>query len=368
MAITPSALALKTIADNYLKGASDLTIRRRLLFSVLQARSRILANANAYTTKWLVYYKEPSVRASGDGTETVFNTHDGYKQLSIGITAREVSSALPHMMYQINQGSPGQIINLFQDQMTRLTQAMQHDMARQVYRSGSNQDWSGLGTPLAYNTCATTDKVASPNGSYGGVNTDLADQGGTWSADLAAANRPNATLANDWPYGTGSAEYDYVAPKFVNTNCTNWRSGLATFRDNVDEILSFTNGRLRSLTGDDEVTNLFCMSGDHFSDFQNSTLPRMRQMIPHQMAAQLGFHEVYNFEGAMVNMDIECPAGRTYVLNYDQVEIFHVSDKLIQAITPDFDVKDHAYLFKQFTYGNMRLNPKFLGYIGDWTV
>lgn len=368
MAITPSALALKTIADSYLKGASDLTIRRRLLFALLQSKGRVMGNADAFTTKWLVYYKEPSVRDGGPGTEQTFNGHDGYKQLSIGLTSHYSTSTLDHMTYQINQASPGQIINLFQDQMLRLTQAIQHDLARQVYLSGSGQDWGGFGTALGYNTCATTDKVASPNGSYGGADTDLADQGGTWSSDLPAASRPNATLANDWPYGTGSSEYDYIAPKFFNTNCTNWRSGVATFRDNTHEIMSFANGRLRTLTGDDEATNLFCMSGDHYSDFQNSQLAQQRIMMPHQEALKLGFNEVYNFEGAMVNSDIQCPAGRTYVINYEQVEIFHVSNQLIQAHTPDFSLTADAYLFKQYHYSNMRYNPKFVGYIGDWTV
>ena len=34
----------------------------------------------------------------------------------------------------------------------------------------------------------------------------------------------------------------------------------------------------------------------------------------------------------------------------------------------DFSLTADAYLFKQYHYSNMRYNPKFVGYIGDWTV
>jgi len=367
MAITPSDLSLKTTVDTFLKDASDLTLRRRLWMALLQNQGRIIANAGAWTTRWLVYCKEPAVRGSGDGTESVFTPHDGYLELQVGIAARETTSSIGHMQDQINRESPGQRINLYMDQYKRLTQSMQHDLGKQFYKSGTGTDIAGLNTPLGYNTCATTDKVASPNGSYGGKDTDLGDQGGTWSTDLAAASRPNATLANDWPYGIGSSEYDYLAPKFINTNCTNWGTGVAGFRQNVAEILSFTNLALRSLTGDDEVTNLFCMSGDHFSAFQNSTSPQQRAMMPTSPAMRLGFHEVYNWEGAMVNSDVNCPAGRTYVMNYNNIELFHVGPKLLQT-QDEFAMVNNAYLFRVLSYLNMRLNPKFLAYIGDWTA
>lgn len=367
MAITPSALAIKTTADVYLKDASDLTIRRRLWLALMQSRGRIIANANQWTMYWLVYYKEPSIRASGDGTESVFTPHDGYKQLSIGITAREASSALGHMANQINQGATGQIINLYGDQMIRLVNSMRHDFGNQFYKAGSGQDWSGLYAPRSYTACATTDKIATPSGSYGGLTCGLADYGGTWSTDLPAASRPNATLANDWPYGIGSSEYDFVSPKYVNTNCTNWRTATAGIGPNIEEIYSFTNQALRSLTGDDEVTNLFCASGDHFSAFKNAQAPKFRQMQPSPAALQLGFNEVYNFEGAMVNHDVHCPGSQTIVMNYDQIELFHAGPQLIQSLPPQLDIKTMAYLFKIFTYGNMRLQPKFLAYIGDFT-
>jgi hypothetical protein len=71
---------INTTKPQYMKGASDLTIRKRLFFSMLKKKGRITYNNSGYEFRWQVEFSQPTMHQHGDGSMIDFTNHQAFQQ------------------------------------------------------------------------------------------------------------------------------------------------------------------------------------------------------------------------------------------------------------------------------------------------
>lgn len=358
-------LAVKATAPRYLKEASDQTVRQRVLLSMLDSRGRLKFNVDGHTeTNWIVQVRDPAIRQYGDSARQTFTEHDAYETLQIDVRGYIGTDKLSHRTTLLNQGKHA-IVNHYDTKLGILMRAAKRRLGSDVYAdgyaTGNEQALIGLGSFMKPDaSVASDDLVAIPDStaSYGGKSVALGTFGGTWSSDLAVAARPSSQLTNDWPYGSGSAEYDALTPKMINVASTRWPSGAAGWDNNCTVILRRARQWCRSLGGDGSEPMLHLLCSEFYSEFQDYMESKERVILPHKDTSDYGFSKTINFEGASLVDDFDVPSRKGYGINIDEVMMFTLHDGLFESEGPVWDTVEQAYLFVVRMAGNLRFNPK----------
>lgn len=355
---------------NYMKGASDMTIRRRLFLAMLRRKGRITYNHSGYENRWQVEFSQPAMSTHGDGSVIDFSNHDAFRQLVSPWGGYVLTDSMTMKQREMNKGDEA-LINLFKTKQSRLRKKADNGLASEIYKdggaSGRENTIYGLETCLAERTTpGAADRVAEPGDTYCGLNTNLADQGGSWSANLSTS--PNATLANDWPDGQGDSEYDYLAPKLVNWSSTGWGTGSTTFEDNCWRVIGQTITWLTTTGGEDGMPDICVLAPNLFQSYKNHEEATRRINVPHKVANDLGFSgNVLNQDGCAISADYDCPANTGYMVNLSTVEIASLMPELFWMEGPDRDPRTAwSYLWGMGFYGNARLQPKHLAKLKNY--
>jgi hypothetical protein len=293
--------------------------------------------------------------------QVTYATHDKYVVPTLNWAASLVTDAMSMMQQMMNKG-PQAIINPLAPIMPDLEKSLQDDAASQLFldgnATGNEKKWSGLETFLNERTTpAAGDKIAEPGDTYGGLNTNLGDQGGTWST---AGDDNNATLANDWPDGQGSYEYDYYSPKLVNWSSTGWGTSLTTWRANAEYALRQAATWATVSGGKDGSVDLFLMTPKMFVDYKNAQAAR--QTIQVQPTSSplwaLGFRDIMNLDGVDLTSDYNVPANTCYGLNFDYMRMDNLHSQMFWSHEPEYDPHTLATLFVMGMFGQFRFKPK----------
>jgi hypothetical protein len=348
----------------YMKGASDMTLRKRLFFAMLRKEGRITYNNSGDEFKWQVEFSQPSVTQHGDGSMIDFSNHDAFRQATLDWRGYVATDSMTMKQREMNKGQEA-LINLFQTKQKRLMKSIDNKFAGECYKDGNatGRENSVHGLESFFDdrtTCAASDELAEPGDTYGGLNTNLADQGGTWSAN--GSSYPNATLAKDWPDGQGDSEYDYYAPKLVNWSSTGWGTGSTTFEDNCWRVIGQTITWLTISGGDDGFPKLCLLASNLFQSYKNHEEAIRRINVPHKAANDLGFEgNVLNQDGTAISADYDVPYNTGYMMNISNIEIASLMPELFWMQGPDRDPRTAwSYLWGCGFYGNLRVDsPKY---------
>jgi len=364
---TEAALLAKVTTPKYLAGAADQTVRGRFWLSAMKKAGRIKNNHSGDRIIWDVLAREPQARSHTSGVGMVYIQNDAYEQLSLPIAGIVGGDALDMRVQMLNK-SPHAIVELYGTKLDLLLKAVSNTLSRQLYvsNSGDNTRLVGLATPMvADGSVSSNDLVAVPSSSatYGGKSVQLGALGGSWSSNLSATERPSSVALNDWPYGSGSAHYDYLTPKMLNAASTKWtgNSGANTWFDNCEHMMRRANSWTRALGGDQSKPTIHLLNNLFFDQFRDSFVTRERIMIS-DYAKGLGFEGIYNYDGAAVAMDYDCPANKGYAFNYESadIELHSAHDNLFFTAGPTFSMEDLANQFLVGFFGALKYNPKHI--------
>jgi hypothetical protein len=355
-------------APKYFQGESDLTFRSRIWMALMEKYGVIDYGVDtSYACVWDVIYRLPEVSTFGDSGDINFDEHSALQQLTVNVRGYKATDRLPKKQYLLNRGST-RISNLYKGKSERLLKSMRHNLCSEIYTdgyaTGNTHRLIGLESFLGSGTVAAGDRVAKTDDSYGGLTTDLGDYGGTWSDSGVAASQYNATLSNDWPYGQGSPEYDFISPLLVNYSSTAWPSGSTSFIDNCEDVLRFAilAQRHRGAIEGSGTPLVNLMGTRLYNDVLTYYSARNVQHIPVPDAVQLGFPETINFEGAWLTHDYDCGANVGYIIQPDMMELFTPQSQLFEVEGPEWSTPDQAFLYIVSMFGNMRFSsPKFFG-------
>lgn len=346
----------------YMKGASDLTIRKRLLFSMLKKRGRIKMNCSGTECKWQVEYSQPAVTPTNGSGVVDFANHDAFRQLTLDWRGYYATDALSQKDKEMNKGENA-LITLFETKNNRLVKAMQDNLAAEMYRSGTTagreNNIHGLETFMGSGTTVVADRVAKPDGTYAGRATDVGSEGGSWSDTLTS---PNASISTDWPDGNGTSEYDYLTPKLINYASTSWGtpSPSNTWRLNCRHAISQTVTWLSTTGGKDGTPTIAPLAPDLYQGLKDTLIESQRIIVPHKEAEDLGFGDTLNIDGVAIQSDFDCPAQTGYMLNLSTVELCSLFPELLWMEGPDKVPQSlWGYVWGVGFYGNAKYQPKY---------
>lgn len=361
---------VETTMPKFMKGASDMTMRKRLLLAQAQKRGRVAFNASGTELVWQLEFSQPPITQNGDGSVLDFSNHRAFRQVSIDWGGYVGTDTLTTKQGLMNR-STEQLVNLYQSKTNNLRKSITDTFAGELYRDGSaagkENAIHGLETFMGAGTCAATDRIAVPSDTYGlgQLSTQLGAYGGSWSSALST--KPNSTIATDWPDGSGTSEYDFNAPKLINWSSSNWGTGATTWEANAWRVVSQAITWLTTTGGDDGMPTLGAMASDLFQGYKNAQEVKTRITVPHKESQDLGFGMTLNQDGVGLYPDFDCPVGTGYFINVNQMKIHALTPQLFWYEGPDKDPRSNwSYLWGIGFYGNVEYKPKHFAKIKSY--
>jgi hypothetical protein len=260
---------------------------------------------------------------------------------------------------EMNAGNEA-LIRRYDQIMPNLVKSIDNQIGLELYvdgyATGNSNRFCGFDSFTGTSTTVAADKIAYPSDTYAGRSTAPGAMGGTWSADLTT--KPNAALATDWPAGSGSASYDWLAPKLMNWSSNNWGTSSTTWYDNCERVLRQAKIWCTSTSGVDGTPELVVLDPTLFSDFVNKQNSYKQIFVPHKEAEDLGFGSVLTFDGMAVHYEYGVPANSGYGHNLMEEEIMILGKSFYKSEGPNWDDFSNSYLFQVGVMGNMKFNPK----------
>lgn len=353
---------IHTTRPKYMKGASDLTIRSRLILSLLKRKGRIETNVSGTTCKWQVEFSQPDVTSYADGGQIDFSNHDAFRQLEVDWRGYVATDTLTKKQNAMNAG-PEQLINLYQTKQNRLMKSLRNKFSGELYKDGSasgrENNVHGCETFLGDDGATVVgDLVANPSDTYGltSLSTALGNQGGSWTS---AGTAPNATLGTDWPNGNGDSEYDFLSPKLINYGSTSWDGTSNTWAKNCWRAIGQAITWLTSTGGTEGRPDILVLAPNLFQGYKNANESKMRINVPHKTAQDLGFSNVLNQDGCAIQSDFDCPVDQGYMFNLDTITIRSIMPELFWGEGPDKDPRSlWSWLWGVGFFGNLAWEPK----------
>lgn len=357
------AQVLVTTASQFLAGASDLTIRKRLWLKMMQRYGRLSFNHAGYDCNWDIEYSQPELEQFADGDDITFGNHRAYKQMSLNWRGYKASDSISLKQKLMNRGELA-IVNMSERKAANLRKGASDRFHKELFvdgnATGNDNRFSGWETFLGAGTCAATDQVAVNSDTYAGLSTAQAYYGGSWSTDLASADRPNATLATDWPHGNGDTEYDALSAKLINYTSSAWPSGGTTWEENCIEAVRAAGIWCSCTLGEEDAPQLLMLPSLMFSRFKTAFDPTLRTIVPHKESQDLGFGSTMMFEGMSIHYEFNCPAASGYLFNPNAVELKFLTSDIFELKSEMDDIKSAGSdLWFLYTFGNFCFTPKY---------
>lgn len=360
----------RDIAPKFWKGSSDLTVRNYLTFYILNRFGRMTYNARSHSQVWNAKIRQPQVLPLVDNIPMEFVNQDTDIQFYTGIKGMGVTDTMPELEMLLGQGAPEQIVDRYSQKSVDMVTSLDQSLQRSFYLDGNDSrnayNYVGIKTPLSYlatdgSVFSVADKVARPNGTYAGQSCALAANGGTWSAALAT--KPCASLAKDWPFGQGSAEYDGTAPMIWNYSSSQFGTGSTAWEDNA---VRCTTEAATAMTHRGGFANpggapLVCvMASEMFIALKHSFRQLNRQMVPFT-DGDFGFPmDTLHIDGILYMSDYNVPPGEAYMWSPQYLEMFNVHPQIYKEYGPEFSLQHRGFLYMATAYGNFKWQPKYL--------
>ena len=389
-------------ASQFLKGATDATLRNRLLPRFLDREGRISRNAEGKDWNWLIESKELQAQPYTNGDPLSFSNTNLNISAAVTPNFSITTSAMNITDILMNTGPV--IVNNYLRRGIKMARAMQNKFHYDLYSTTSNDPNSmiGISNLINYTTCTTSDRVAVPQAgaTYAGLNLSLGFYGGSWSNDITTQQQMNTSIGFDWPDGhaTPDESYDIVTPRYYNENTNRWATpgataAAGTWTLNCLMMLSRANTDLNMNTVEAAMPNIHLGGSGRLQAVKDQLRTAFRDTYMNNKPAEmLGYYKAMNYEGAAIDVDYRCPANRTFSLCAASMEIFFYGtpaaeggrEKLMQAgvgqdsqaITggifttfgPERPPGSVDWVWIMFAGGQTRYYPKWFAFHGDFTA
>lgn len=352
---------VNTTTQKFLRTVQDNTIRGRLWLAMLQKRNRLTFGESGTEMEWRVKFGHQVVESYGDGGVVDFARSDLFRVLSVDWRGYIVSDAMHKKERMMNRGNEAIVkryARIIPDLKTSMTEKFGTELYNDGYASGNEDRLHGINSFTGTGTTVAADLIAQADDNYGGYDTDLGAEAGTWS-DTVGFTAPNAAVGNDWPDGVGDAEYDWNTPLLVNWSSNAWGTSAQTWVANCERALRRSIIWQGQRCGEEGLPNLFMMSGNLYFDFLNLYSARNQQIVPYKEGQDLGFEGVVNLDGAGVYHEFGVTANEFYGLCMNKMKLRCMGDQLFEAEGPEFDMRTQSWLFSVGFFGNCEFNPKY---------
>lgn len=356
---TEWSAVVNTTTRVYLRELANLTLRERIVFAMLNRRKRIKYGCNGTENRWPVKFALPETEAY-EGGALDFAPSDKYRQLWVDWRGIFSTDTMDEKEYLMNRGDAA-LIKRYSKIAPDLHEAMQERLDYEMYTDGATHTTRlhGLETFLSDDgATVVADRLARPDSTYGGLSCTPGTFG-NWTADETVP--PNATLATDWPGGSGDSEYDYMAPRLGNWASDSWGTGSNAWVDNCERCLRKMTSWTKLTGGKSGKIDLWLLNEDLLTDYGNKQAAKHHIAVTsNQEMIELGFPEGYMQEGVPLRTEFGVPAQTGYGINADKMQLMCLYDELFATKGPEEDIRNVCWLWRIGFFGNWRfISPKF---------
>lgn len=376
MPIAEWARIVQTTTHDYIREEEINIMRNRKLLAMLQARGRVTFGHSGDMMDWKIRYKRAPLTGYADGDILSFSRQQRWQTAQLEYRGYSVADSVTKKEQLMNRGTEA-IVKFYSETSALLMEDVEDQFCEELYvdgnAAGNTKKIHGAESYFGNGGAGTKNPIGVPSDSYAGINTDLGNYGGSWSANGATVN----ATTGDWPSGTGDAHFDFWSPLIVdytsaistsNSNGTfGWTSGTKTWPNTNKEAIRFgltfsrknkgrrgqvdlvmlDNQLYRQLAGTiDSAENIFVMKG-------KGGLGSEANLV------SLGFGDVINFEGCEITAEYGIPANVGYGFSLSNIELCSMQDSLFVPEGPSLDLGTKSYRYSIDFFGNLRFNPRF---------
>ncbi len=350
--------AVNTTIPMYVREAFDATMRNYVVFNMIQKKGNVALGESGLSVDWPIQVLEPEVTPHGNGALVDYAPTDLYRRAVLDWRGYRSTDSMTDKDKEMNKSNEA-IIKLWSTKIPNLLKKLRRQMGTEFFidgnATGNENRFHGIESFFGVANSAATNKVSNPSDTYGGLSTAVGQFASNWSANLGTA--PNATIAKDWPDGSGDAGYDATSPKPINWSASNWGSGTTTFLANCTYAIRAGHSWTRNTGGTEGAVDAVLLASNLYRDFLNANQTAIRVLAPAKEMTDLGFKAV-EFDGYPVIDDFQVPADTGYGLNFDDITLRCLGSQMFRTKGPIWDHNRDAYVFFAGIWGNFTMNPK----------
>lgn len=366
MSLANAPLAqIATIAVEFFKRQEDNTMRERILWAWMKRAGRIKYGASGHDNRFPIKFDLPTTQEYTGGALD-FEPADKSRQFIFDWVTRKATDTMKEDEW-LKASGPSLIVDRYCDALPDLIESLTIHMDTAVFQDvdGGDNNYAGLASFEADDSnTVVADIVAANSDTYLGRSTAHAAEGGQWSSDLATP--PNATLATDWPGGSGTPSYDYIAAKLMNWGSSTWTGNAGDWAANSLAVIRRTLIYMKLLGS--RKSNLLLLPPDMYDDALSAHDSKFRVNVPHRTANDLGFTgDGVNYDGLWITTEFGAPSNIGHMLNIDAMTYRVLRRKKLWATEgPIWDTKLQAFLFVAGGTGNFTFNPKHFARLANY--
>ena len=363
MAVDEWVGIVQTTIPKFMKGASNLTKRKRLFLAMLNKKGRYEYNQSGTECRWQVKFRQPQMQSYNGSGAIDFTNTDAYRQLVMQWRGYYLQDSINYKQQLMNSRTQA-LVNLAGEKISNLTESARDNLNGELFKSGETsgrQDClHGLETFLTAGTTVVADVAGKPAGTYGGYSCAVGAEGGAWSALMST--KPNASIGYDWPLGQGDSDYDWNSPKLCNWSSSGFGTSSNAWSANCWRALMRLQSWLNLTGGPDGECDLCPMGSNLWEGFVEFLETKQRELVPHKEATDLGFGNTLNMNGMAIYPEFDCPSDTFYELNCSKITISCMTPELLWMKGPTEDIRSGgSKLFLVGMFGNVKYVPKFVG-------
>lgn len=328
--------------QNRLSEIADMTMRNRVLLTMMMSRQRILQAEGGDFLEWDVYMRNPKPRGySGEGLPE-YNEPDSLVTARLAWASYHYGLRLNRHKLQTNLGKT-QFVNLMTKSIEDVENSFVNRWPELFYQDVDSPDEANDPKPMAgfyswfgkyIDSTSAADqgyqgKVRLCSGSYADLVMDLGEESASWKGDdgyatVQATDASKGVTAGQawWPHGKGDAAYDYWHPLIINSTTEEWGANPgfnATYcTRQLDFALQFSR---RVGKGDKGQVNLLLCGGQAMLAIKHRFEDNYRtlaELMPDPMGGAGGVgtgqglaygQPIYQYSGCYIVDDFDVPNG-----------------------------------------------------------
>jgi hypothetical protein len=350
---------LNTTIHKYIREEEENILRNRKLLAMLKSRGRISTGMSGDLMDWKVRYKRAPLREYNESETLTFQRVNRHKTAQLPWRGYTATDAITKPEKLKNKGTEA-IIKVYSRMGEDLMADIRENFSQELYEDGNatgSNGMHGLESCLGdTGTGATHGYIVPPSDTYAGLSTTLGNYGGTWSTVSSNVN---------WPSGTGDPEYDFWSPVIVDYTDGSWAASTKTWPNTCEEAIRFMINKMMKNRSSKGTIDLILLEGELYRQFADKFAAKEQLTIKRGDRKgglySLGFEDVINIDGVDVTSEYGVPSAVGYGLSIDHMELCSLQDGLFVAELPDFDIASYSERFSVDFFGNLKLNPRYLG-------
>jgi len=350
----PWTRIVNTTINDHLKDTEDNIFRNHKLLAMIKAGSRLMYNCSGRKFDWRVRYKRASVTGYADTDTMSFARINRWTVAELDYRGYNATDSYTKFEELANK-APAAIVPFIAEIAENLMDDLEEEFHLQFYvdgnATGNSKKMHGIESFMGVNGGMANGYVAVADDSYAGLNTDLADKGGSWSQTGANSN---------WPMGSGDSHYDYWTPLIVDYTDTAWTPTTKTWVNTCVEALRFGISKSKMRRNAKGGTDVILMDDELFRQFKDVYEPTQRiQVVQGKKNGliSLGFGDVIVFDGVELTSEYGVPANVAYGWSMQNLQLRSMQGKLFAADN-DYNLADKSKRFSVDFFGNLRFNPR----------